>query len=231
MEHMDEMGAITRKDVYAADRNDAAQQQVASVTYLALLVAYGVGLATFLGTNETRGLGPWVTGVLSFISLTLLGFYGQLALVQALREASLAVQEAQAVNSSQDVGAALIERWNDLAGHGTAKGMRLHLVALRSSYLMATVVGVGICLLPIWKLWTDGFMVHACAIGIVTGVVLVLYGLGWKQARKEVIRFHKLANKSPAFASASAEAIEENPIEVSVMIKELPKGLHVWWLK
>lgn len=193
MESSEDCGLPAPRDIYLADRADQSQMQSASVMYLAGIVAYGVGVFGLLTEERSDGIGPIFTGAFSLVSLVLMGFFGQHVSMQALRSASLVLQESRVRLPNPDIGQTVIERWNSFDSHG---GDRTHRRALIASYGLGTLVLIAGVVLPLCRLHSAGEPWVLAGFAVPVVAVVFIYVRGWRAVHAEVKRLHRLSRSS-----------------------------------
>lgn len=153
-----------------------------ALIYVMVIVTYGAAMLTLLAEEAAAGVGPWLTGILSIVSLVLFGFYAQKISIQAVRAAGLVLMEAQA-GFSPDHGQAVTEKWNSPDRHG---GTGRHKRFIGLSYALALVLALIIVGLPLYRLAQMGAWVQLAIFGSVSAFVLQVHVLAWLKIRHHV---------------------------------------------
>lgn len=193
MESSEVCGCPAPRDIYLADRADQSQMQSASVMYLAGIMAYGVGVLGLLTDERSEAIGPVLTGAFSVVTLVLMGFFGQHVSMQALRSASLVLQESRVRLSNPDIGQSVVERWNSFDSHG---GDRTHRRALTASYALGTLVLSAGVVLPLYRLHVAGKPWVLAGFAVPVVAVVFIYVRAWRAVHAEVKRLHRLSRSS-----------------------------------
>lgn len=141
--------AITLAGVYAADRADLTQMEDSTVTYLGILLAYGSLVLALLDTQTTRDIGPILTGMFTFVTLTLFGWYGHKINLMTIRDFGLVAMEKQSGIDPRH-GQQVIELWHD---PGRAKSSKAYAHILQLGNGLSGFLGFIVLCIPLYRLW------------------------------------------------------------------------------